>query len=434
MQPAKKDSPAAVPQTVLNAVATGFLIRAAWILLLHTYRFRVTEDHFAFGYETGRIARALALGQGFSNPFHGITGPTAWEAPVYPYLLALVFKLTGVYTPLSAILILAANSLLSALTALPVYLAAKKLFGPRTAKWSAWAWALLPYTMYWAARWVWETSLTTFLLTTAFWLTLELADATGKRALRLWLWFGFLWGVIALTNPTCLTFLPFAGAWACRRLARRKERWLLPAISSALVFGAVITPWEVRNFVVFRAVVPIRSNAGAELRLGNSADASGIWMAWLHPTQDVLQMRAYEQMGEIAYSGMRGREALDFMRRQPGLAAALLLEKFIYYWAGVPRSFEMWWQAVVKDPVFPASAILAWWGLGLMLLRRVRGAAVFAMLLFVYPLSFYVVYPHARYRHPIEPVMLILIVYLLSQTRELRGGEAAPATEDHPYT
>jgi hypothetical protein len=85
--------------------------------------------------------------------------------------------------------------------------------------------------------------------------------------------------MIALTNPTCLPFLPFAGAWACRRLACRKERWLLPAIASALVFIAVITPWTVRNYVVFRTLIQIRSNAGAELRLGNADDASGIWMA-----------------------------------------------------------------------------------------------------------------------------------------------------------
>jgi len=44
-------------------VGAGWLARVAWILLLHTYRFRAAEDHFAFGYETGRIARAIVLGR-----------------------------------------------------------------------------------------------------------------------------------------------------------------------------------------------------------------------------------------------------------------------------------------------------------------------------------------------------------------------------------
>jgi hypothetical protein len=70
------------------------------------------------------------------------------------------------------------------------------------------------------------------------------------------------------------------------------------------------------------------------------------------------------------------------------------------------------------------SSILAWWGLGLMLWRKVRGTALFAMLMLAYPLSFHVAYPQARYRHPIEPIMVILIVFLLSQTHELRREKA----------
>jgi hypothetical protein len=32
-----------------------------------------------------------------------------------------------------------------------------------------------------------------------------------------------------------------------------------------------------------------------------------------------------------------------------------------------------------------------------------------------YPTVYYFVFPHARYRHPIEPELLILIVFLLSE-------------------
>ncbi len=405
------------------AVVAGFLLRVASILLLHTYRFRPTEDYFAFGFETGRVARAIALGQGFSNPFHGITGSTAWEAPLYPYLLGGVFKMAGVYTQLSAFVILTVNSLFSALTVLPVWLIARKVFGPRVAMWSAWVWALAPFAIYWPTRWPWETSLTALLLTTAFWLALSLADAEGRKVWKLWLWFGLLWGVIALSNPSCLSFLPFAGTWACRQLARRNQRWLKPAIASALVFFAVIAPWEARDYVVFHKVLPIRSNAGAELRLGNAADAAGVWMSWLHPTQNVLELEEYKQMGEMAYVHAREEEALEFMRRHPGFTAVLCLRKLAYFWAGLPRLSRIPFLAQTKNLVFLASSVLAWWGLGLLLLRRERGAALFAMLLLVYPASFYITFPQPRYRHPIEPVMIILTVYLLLQTRELRRHE-----------
>ncbi|HEX6907122.1 MAG TPA: glycosyltransferase family 39 protein, partial [Terriglobales bacterium] len=140
-------------------VAIGFLLRLGAILVLHTYRYRSTEGHFDFGYEMGRIAAAIASGHGFSNPFQTPTGPTAWEPPLYPYLTAGIFRLFGVYSYASAFVLLTINSFFSALTAIPVYLIGKRTFGYTVGLWSAWMWAVLPFTMYWSTKWVWETSL-----------------------------------------------------------------------------------------------------------------------------------------------------------------------------------------------------------------------------------------------------------------------------------
>ena len=43
----------------------------------------------------------------------------------------------------------------------------------------------------------------------------------------------------------------------------------------------------------------IRSNFGAELRIGNGPGADGTWREYLHPTQNVYQMRLYREMGEV---------------------------------------------------------------------------------------------------------------------------------------
>ena len=60
----------------------GLTLRLACIIVGHTYRIRVPWDHFGFGWEMGRIARSLALGQGYANPFNGPSGPTAWTPPL----------------------------------------------------------------------------------------------------------------------------------------------------------------------------------------------------------------------------------------------------------------------------------------------------------------------------------------------------------------
>jgi hypothetical protein len=51
-----------------------------------------------FSNEAGSIAFSLSSGHGFSSPFRKDTGPTAWLAPVYPALLALVFRIFGPFT------------------------------------------------------------------------------------------------------------------------------------------------------------------------------------------------------------------------------------------------------------------------------------------------------------------------------------------------
>ena len=84
---------------------TAFLVRVAYIALAHTYRITPFNNHFEFGWETGRVAASLAAGHGYSSPFSGNTGPTAWMVPGFTLLLAGVFKLFGIYSALSAFVI-----------------------------------------------------------------------------------------------------------------------------------------------------------------------------------------------------------------------------------------------------------------------------------------------------------------------------------------
>jgi len=56
----------------------------------------------------------------------------------------------------------------------------------------------------------------------------------------------------------------------------------------------------------------------------------------------------------------------------------------------------------------------------LMLRRRLRGSFIFAISLFVYPMIYYLTFAHERYRHPIEPLMVLLAVYPVAEALEHR--------------
>ena len=115
-------------------------------------------------------------------------------------------------------MLLAINSLFSALTCIPIFLIAKRCFSEKLAVWTAWLWAVMPSVMYWCTRWVWETSLAALLLALIFWLTLDLEERDG---LAPGFEFGLLWGIAALTNTSLLAFLPASGLWAWYRRWKR---------------------------------------------------------------------------------------------------------------------------------------------------------------------------------------------------------------------
>ena len=394
--------------TWLTAVA--FALRLAYILIAHTYKFKPDQNDFGFGYEMGRIGHAIATGRGFADPFGAATGPTAWEPPLYPYLIAAIFKLSGIYTHASAFILLTINSVFSALTCVPIFLVARKCFNEKVAVWSAWGWALLPTVMYWSTRWVWETSLAAFLVAIIFWLAMEMENLNGTAP---WIAFGLLWGVAVLTNTSLVTFLPASGLWIWYRRSKTGKRSIAGVALAAAFFAATIAPWLVRNYETFGKFIFIRSNFGAELRLGNGPGADGTWMSYLHPTQNALALKQYEDMGEIAYVAERKRQAMEFIRADYARFAWISFKRFVYYWAGRPRSSEM--SALVDNSAFLASSILAFWGLGRALRKQRPGAWLFFWLMLCYPAIYYLVYPHSRYRHPIEPMMAILIAYVISE-------------------
>src|SRR5262249_43275072 len=164
--------------------------------------------------EGGGPGAPPAAGGGSPHLFQAPPAPPAGKPPIYPYLIAGVFKIAGVYTPASALVLLSLNSLFSALTCIPLFLIARRCFSEKVAVGTVWLWALLPSVMYWCTRWVWETSLAALLLAVIFWLTLQLEEAQSTKP---WIVFGLLWGVAALTNTSLLSFLPASGLWAWYR-------------------------------------------------------------------------------------------------------------------------------------------------------------------------------------------------------------------------
>src|SRR6266566_9520700 len=401
-------------------VLIAFLLRLAVITIGHTYRITPRRDHFQFGWEMGRLARSIAQGQGFSSPTDLNSGPSAWTAPVYPYVLAGVFKIFGIYTPASAWVILAFNSVFAALTCWTLYLIADRIYEPGVARAVAWTWAVFPYLIYWPVRVVWEASFTTFLLSLALWLAIRIADADVARR-RDWIIFGLLWGLIALTNTAVVILLPFFLAWLMYQVPK-SSRQLSGAGLCLLIVLLCITPWTLRNYHMFGRFIFIRDNLPLELHEANNNASSGLWTRNEHPGNDPASMRRFQELGEIRFMDEKKEQVREFIHQHPGPFALYTLERAGYFWAAPPQAtivagYDLW---VARHVQFLLAALFAFAGVFLTFRRKSRYHWLLAPFLLIYPLPYYIVNPFPRYKHPIEPVMLILIVFVLSEAKGIQ--------------
>ncbi|GAC1636122.1 MAG: hypothetical protein NVS9B14_14350 [Candidatus Acidiferrum sp.] len=390
------------------------LIVASFLLSDHL---NPARDNWKFGWETGRLARSLASGHGFSSPLFGDTGPSAWMAPLYPLLLAGIFKLFGIYSSMSAAVAVSFNSLIAALTCIPIVRACEASFGRNAARSAGWIWVFFPYSIYLAGGRIWSNSLAAFFLALIVWQTTRLTRASSIRA---WLAYGSTWGLAALTEPSILAVLPCLLIWLLWRAKGHRALQFARCTMAMTVFLAVIAPWMVRNTMVFHRFIPFRDNFWLVLWQSNTGDTSDLYPDWANPPHNDGEMAEMQRVGELAYMQEKRTMALANLRAHPWLHAWITLRRIGFFWTGFwSRS-----PAYSRNEPFQIPNALMSLCLTLGMLAGTRSAwrsnlpsaAPFLLSVFFFPLLFYATHPGIEYRHPIDPLVVCFLGVALSET------------------
>lgn len=386
-------------------------------------------NRYVIGFETGSIAASLASGQGFSSPLSVPSGPSAWITPLYPLLLAVVFKLFGIFTHASSLCIRSLDVIFSAATCWPIYSLGKKLFGSTVGVTAAWIWAFLPGSIFFSVVWVWDTSLSALVLSVALLLTYLVADRNDARA---WIGYGFFWGITALVNAAVLSVLPGCLAFAAFQSKKRKNSWFKFASLATFAFIVTVSPWIIRNQIVFHHQVYFRSNFGLELWLGNNPQVPDSWTWWRHPNDDKAERARYLEMGEVPYMQEKERLAVDFMKTHPSDVARFIFHRFVENWSGSWDSlYDNWstgdWGAGLTITLNYAFTLLSFAGLLLAYRRNSLLSIPLLNLLALFPVVYYICHPSLRYRHPIDPAMTVLVAFaIVSAVRSIHGKVTEP--------
>lgn len=385
-----------------------------------------------FAQETGNIAQSLASGHGFGSPFRKPTGPTAWLPPVYPLLVAAVFRVFGTFTLHAFDAAVLLNILFSAAACVPLYFAGKRLGGIPLAAGAAWLWAVFPNGVILPFQWIWYTSLSALFAATILWATLALNEVSPNGAVRNrlvnvggsglaesegwrpWSAYGLLWGFALLNDPSLASLAPFLLAWLAWRRRKRGRRWILPPALAAGVLALCLAPWTARNYARFHRFIPVRSDFAFELWIGNNEvlDPNG---------HDVMarvtryeQVRRYQQLGETAFLQEKWRIAIAFIRAHPRLELWLTRRRLLALWTGSPNPVVdfrdtrsnfirfLYLCNIIAALAAVAGAVLLWW-------RRNPYAFPVSVFPVVFPCVYYVTHASLRYRHPIDPILMLLV-------------------------
>lgn len=396
------------PVPVFRVFVLIFCLSFAVRLALFAAWASTREDFYRPGGENGRVALSLLRTGRFADPYLIPTGPTAHPTPLWPAVLALIYRAFGVTATAGYVRALAAIASYSLLFALMPWLAQRLGLGMRAGTIAGVAGALIPQPLYEiaGAGVSAHAALALGLVTTAFlqrW-TSDRRSIPGSLALGVAC--GAAFHVSPPVLPVVLGSLLFELWWR-----RGRRAWVLPAWVAA---GAVLAcaPWTWRNYTALHGWFFIRSNFGLELRIANRPGAHPDIDAALaregtlrHPSENLEEARRVRDLGEAEYMRQARSEATEWIRTHPGEFLRLTLLRFACFWCGTPR---LPWRMAFTTLV----TLLALLGLRRILpVLTVPGRAALLIPLAAFPLVYYTVSYVEHYPAPLAWLLLLLAAY-----------------------
>lgn len=246
-------------RALLALVALALSVRVVWALLIP-----VVPESDGGAYDA--FARTLVK--------HGVFGwtkdePFAFWPPGTSMVYAVLYRLAG----FDYVNIVVLNLVLGMALVVYTVRVATRFYGGRVGLWSGLVIAVWPTLVM----------LTTLLVSELLFLVLTLAaldlwTGPGRRVVWRALAAGVLLGAASLVRPIALLLpLVFAGAlWLQAGCDRRVfGAQTLRAVIASLALASVVAPWTWRNHQLYGDFIPVSTNGGALLWMGNSAGSDG---------------------------------------------------------------------------------------------------------------------------------------------------------------
>ena len=366
--------------------------------------------------EYGCLAQSLLAGHGYSSPFCGSTGPSAFLAPGYPLLVAAVFHLFGAYSLHAAAALIGLQILFGVMVVLAVMLIAKRLLGSASANIVGALCAISPPAVCLPILF-WETSLSMLLLTGVILLAMRCVE---RRDNLPWVVFGAYCALAMFVNPSLL--LTFAAVLIWMTWQSGTSRMRGPALA-LLTWCVIFSIWPIRNAYRLHAFIPLRTNLGYELWQGNRPGSDGTFTAALHPNTSDEEYARYAELGETGYMREKSDLAIEAIKADKPRFLKLCAERFIKFWVNSVESKSS--SLLSLNIAF--TSLMGAVGLGLLFWRKNSAAWLLALPFAVLPAPYYLTHADFRFRLLLDPLAILLTTYVYRELRGWLGSHAARA-------
>lgn len=272
------------------------------------------------------IARNLVIGNGFLN-----TPPPTVDAvpvlpPLYPLFLAGVYALAGP-SPMAAKV---AQALIVSAVPLLLFVIGQRMVTRQASLLVGVLWLLYVPFYYWSKLLLTDGPYVAVVLATLA----VLQEVNHYPLLRNAFGAGLMLSLGLLVRGTLIFLLPLSAFWLVWRWGLRRGSML----AVALIAGAIllITPWVVRNFVVYHRLIPIASYGGQNLYIGNNpyTDSRYYDGSQLGGERNAFYTRARE-LPFIERDPLLQHEAISYMRAHPFKTVAVSALRAVRFWAPV---------------------------------------------------------------------------------------------------
>lgn len=308
------------------------------------------------------IGENLAQGNGFVNQPGGYI--VLHRAPLYPYLLAGLYRLFGETNLLSIFFIQAA---FDAGTGLLIWWIGARMFGSRIGLMAAIAYALYPLSAYYTLR-VTNECMYTFVQLASI---ASLFYAVSSEKYRAFFLTGTLVGIAALVRPSAVTLVPFIVVLLLTNRFRRLPNIAFKIIYFLLGFIIILTPWMVRNYSLTGHVIPITTGSGIALWVGTNVRFDGRDVNEMHDPEEIeawtRAIEAIDMQVEDCYNGRcfilsyeqdqaYKRAAFQEIKTHPMGQLILFGKKFFRLWFSIFSASRHYAQGIVY--LFQGSLLL----------------------------------------------------------------------------